>query len=84
MGAQGDDITVNVLAFGPLAERLGGRGHTCTLKAGASVRDLVMELDLETWISFGLSVAVNGQRCTLDTLVASGDEVALLPPVSGG
>jgi len=84
MGAQSDDITVNVLAFGPLAERLGGRAHTFTLRAGSSVRDVVMELDLETWIAFGLSVAVNGQRCTLDTLVESGDEVALLPPVSGG
>jgi molybdopterin converting factor small subunit len=27
---------------------------------------------------------VNGERATRDTVVADGDEVAILPPVSGG
>ncbi len=30
------------------------------------------------------SVVVNGERASRATLVAEGDEVALLPPVSGG
>jgi MoaD family protein len=30
------------------------------------------------------SLVVNGERAGRDTLVAEGDEVALLPPVSGG
>jgi MoaD family protein len=30
------------------------------------------------------SVVVNGERATQDTPIATGDEVALLPPVSGG
>ena len=84
MGSQGDDLAVSVLAFGPLAERLGGRVHTCRVPGGSDVRQLVVGLELEEWISFGLSVAVNGQRCGMDTTLSQGDEVALLPPVSGG
>lgn len=84
MGSQGDDLTVSVLAFGPLAERLGGRLHTCQMPSGANVRQLVIQLKLEEWIAFGLSVAVNGQRCDMDNPLTEGDEVALLPPVSGG
>lgn len=30
------------------------------------------------------SFVVNGERATRDTPIADGDEVALLPPVSGG
>lgn len=30
------------------------------------------------------SLVVNGERATRETLLAAGDEVALLPPVSGG
>jgi sulfur-carrier protein len=30
------------------------------------------------------SLVVNGERASRSTLVAAGDEVALLPPVSGG
>jgi MoaD family protein len=30
------------------------------------------------------SMVVNGERATRDTPIADGDEVALLPPVSGG
>lgn len=29
-------------------------------------------------------VVVNGERATRDTVLAEGDELALLPPVSGG
>jgi molybdopterin converting factor small subunit len=43
-----------------------------------------MKLGLEEWISFGLSVALNGERCSIDTTLSEDDEVALLPPVSGG
>ena len=30
------------------------------------------------------SYVVNGERATRDTVIADGDELALLPPVSGG
>jgi|TARA_Y200000002_G_C22627131_1_gene640803 molybdopterin converting factor small subunit len=44
----------------------------------------VAELDLTEWIEFGLSVAINGDRCSVDAVLEDGVEVALLPPVSGG
>jgi len=76
--------TVRVLAFGQVAEQLGGRHHEHTVDDGTTVRDLVMALGLESWIQFGLSVAVNGTRCDLDTPLSNDVELALLPPVSGG
>jgi len=84
MGDSDGVVTVTVLAFGQLAEHLGGRTHERSLEPGTSIRTLVIELGLQQWIDFGLSVAINGQRCTLDAALGSGDEVALLPPVSGG
>ncbi|MEC7989313.1 MAG: MoaD/ThiS family protein, partial [Candidatus Thermoplasmatota archaeon] len=49
-----------------------------------TVRELVLDLGLEEWIAFGLSVALNGERCSMDTPLCEGGEIALLPPVSGG
>ena len=73
-----------VMAFGPLAERLGGRRHELTLPFGSTIRDLVTNLEMTEWIAFGLSVAMNGERCDVDARVEDGAEIALLPPVSGG
>ena len=81
-----DDGTVKmaVMAFGTLAERMGGRRHELTVSLNSTIRDLVVDLGLTEWISFGLSVAMNGNRCSMDTIVEDGAEVALIPPVSGG
>ena len=84
MGTEASGISVTVIAFGQVGEELGGRHHERHVVAGATVRDLVMELGLEAWIAFGLSVAVNGDRCGMDTVLLDGAELALLPPVSGG
>jgi len=78
------EIEVIVLAFGPLAERLGSRRHLHTVSTGSTVAELVRSLGLEEWLSFGLSVAINGERCVHDTPIQATCEVALLPPVSGG
>lgn len=77
-------VEVVVVAFGPLAERLGGRTNRQRLSKGSTIRQLVDELDLTEWIDFGLSVAINGDRCSVDAVLEDGAEVALLPPVSGG
>ena len=81
-----DDATVKmvVMAFGPLAERLGGRRHELTAASGSTIHDLVVSMGLTEWISFGLSVAMNGHRCDGNTVIEDGAEIALLPPVSGG
>jgi molybdopterin converting factor small subunit len=77
-------ITVSLLAFGPLSERLGGREHTYELRGTTTVRELIEQVGLSEWISFGLTVAINGERCDVNTVLSNGCEVALLPPVSGG
>ena len=77
-------IEVSVLAFGPLSERLGGREHTYELPDATTVRELIDQVELSEWISIGLTVAINGERCDVNTVLSDGDEVALLPPVSGG
>ena len=36
------------------------------------------------WLSQGLMVSINGNKVSEDEPVSDGDEIALLPPVSGG
>ena len=84
MATEGDTVEITVIAFGPVAERLGGRQHSVEVASGSTINELIGQLDLTEWISFGLSVAVNGERCSVDTVINGPSEIALLPPVSGG
>lgn len=84
MASEDSTIAVAVIAFGQVGEQLGGRHHERMVPEGLTVRDLVVELGLEEWITFGLSVALNGDRCSMETPLMEGAEIALLPPVSGG
>ena len=47
-------------------------------------RDLIIKLGLTEWLDNGLKVALNGDVCKIDSLISPNDEVAFLPPVSGG
>lgn len=84
MATEGDTVEITVIAFGPVAERLGGRLHSLEVASGSTISALIEQLDLTEWISFGLSVAINGERCSVDTAIEGPAEIALLPPVSGG
>ena len=75
---------VRVLAFGPIAEAIGSRTSNLAWHQGMSIEDVVHALDMGPWIGQGLAVALKGERCPLDSHRQQGDEVALLPPVSGG
>jgi molybdopterin synthase catalytic subunit len=87
-------MRVRVLYFGVLKERFGGAEETVELAGGATVGELVrvlrerpsnsaMASGLESvWRS--LAVAVNREYATADAVLHEDDEVALLPPVSGG
>ena len=77
-------MRVKVLAFGPIAESLGGREHDIDLPVNSSIRFLVEELGVDNWLNQGLAVSLNGQRVGEDQPLCEGDEIALLPPVSGG
>ena len=81
-------MKVDVLYFGVLKEFFGGEQDLVELSEDSSVADLLNLLkgrgtgDLDLWKS--LAVAVNREYAGLSTLLHDGDEVALLPPVSGG
>jgi molybdopterin synthase catalytic subunit len=77
-------MQVRVIAFGPLAEQLGGKEHEFEIPPSSSVRFLIEEIGIEMWLSNGLSISINGNKVGEDEPLSEGDEVALLPPVSGG
>jgi len=88
-------MRVRLLYFGVLRERLGGAEETVELMEGATVGELIEILHARTskdamgkvagegiWPS--LAAAVNREYSSLAVVLREGDEVALLPPVSGG
>tara|TARA_Y100000766_G_scaffold270257_1_gene267992 strand:- start:1079 stop:1312 length:234 start_codon:yes stop_codon:yes gene_type:complete len=77
-------MQVKVLAFGPLAEEMGGREHIVEVPPNTSIRFLLEEIGVDGWISQGLVISMNGEKVDGDEPLSEGDEIALLPPVSGG
>jgi molybdopterin converting factor subunit 1 len=81
-------MRVRVLYFGVLKDAFGSESEALELAEGASVADLMMvyrgrEMDRAGfWDS--IAVAVNQEYARGGDLLKDGDEVALLPPVSGG
>jgi len=87
-------MQVRVLYFGVLKERSNVAEETVELSGSATVGELVrvlrerssktpMASGLEN-VWQGLAVAVNREYASADAMLCDGDEVALLPPVSGG
>ena len=77
-----------MLYFGVLKEFFGGQREPVELAQGARVDALLDMLrvrcaaEIAVWGS--LAVAVNREYAGRETELKDGDEVALLPPVSGG
>ncbi|HLT58516.1 MAG: molybdenum cofactor biosynthesis protein MoaE [Limnochordales bacterium] len=81
-------MRVTVRAFAALAETLGRRTMALDLPPGATVQDAWQRV-VEACPPAGrfqarLLVAVNHEYATWQTPLSAGDEVAFLPPVSGG
>jgi len=76
-------MQVTVRLFAMLRERAGAREVTLELPEGARVRDAIAALD---GVVDGLPVvmAVNREYAPEDAVLDPGDELALIPPVSGG
>ena len=83
MGANQSSDSITVLCFGPLAEILG-RTSQISINSAITCKQIIVDLGIEVWLSNGLKIAINGEMCDLDSLLSPGDELALLPPVSGG
>ena len=78
---------IQILLFGAAADRAGTR--ETQVQAGEVTLDELWSLLLELHPSLSpmrdtLAFAVNGEYARGDTPVSPGDEVAVLPPVSGG
>ena len=80
-------FTIVITAFGISAEMVGGRTISVDVAKGivkSKLLDILIELypALSSLSSF--TIAVNGEYALTDTVIKSGDEVAIIPPVSGG
>lgn len=81
-------MRVNVLYFGTLKDLFSLPQEPLNVPDGATVESLLSLLSARTskqsdvWRT--LAVAVNRDYAGLATVLREGDEVALLPPVSGG
>ena len=76
-------MRVQVRLFAALRERAGSGARELELPQGASAADVWSALDLGEEPA-GLVFAVNRAYTGRDQPLAEGDEVALIPPVSGG
>ena len=76
-------MLVSIRLFAGLRERAGAGSRHLELADGAALRDVWPALDLGDEPA-GLLYAVNKRYADAATALADGDEVALIPPVSGG
>jgi len=79
-------MTVRVLSFGVLKDWLGAAELAVELKEGATVTQLLEHLNAlrPTPLQRGIAVSVNTEFASAIQVLHAGDEVGLLPPVSGG
>ncbi len=76
-------MKVTVRLFAGLRERAGTGRRELELAEGATIADVWAALDLGAEPA-GLLYALNKSYAGADASLADGDEVALIPPVSGG
>jgi MoaE-MoaD fusion protein len=81
-------MRVNILFFGIIKDAAGRSSDTLEVPDGASVRDLLThyraKIPAIEGLMSSLAVAVNQQYANADAKLKANDEIALLPPVSGG
>ncbi len=79
-------MRVHVLYFGVLKEIAERVEDACEVAEGSTAGELltVLEREARSAVWRSVAVAVNREYASLATVLHDGDEVALLPPVSGG
>jgi molybdopterin synthase catalytic subunit len=81
-------MRVHVLLFAALREAVGAKELFLELRSGASVQDALAVLGSEhpalDKFRGRVLVSVNREHRSLETPLSDGDEIAILPPVSGG
>ncbi len=81
-------MQIRLLAFGPARDAVGDSAAAVEVSEGATVADLLQAAEkrfpgLQPFRG-RMAFARNAMWCSESTLLVSGDEVALIPPVSGG
>jgi molybdopterin synthase catalytic subunit len=76
-------MVVRIRLFAMLRERAGAGELSLELPDGARVRDALAELS-ELADGMPLVMAINREYASEDAPLSAGDELALIPPVSGG
>jgi molybdopterin synthase catalytic subunit len=79
-------MKVKVISFGVMKNWLGAAESEIELPLGATVADLLELLisRLNAPLDHSIAVSVNAEFSTRTQVLCDGDEVGLLPPVSGG
>ena len=81
-------MTIKVLFFASCRDLIGTGEREMTLPDGATVMDLISKLALEqarfTDLAPSLMISINQAYVERDAKLQDGDEVAFIPPVSGG
>ena len=81
-------IRIRVLFFASLADLTGTRQMHIVMPSGSKVADAITYFERDTpgfaAYSAHVSFAVNEAFVTQDVMLADGDELAMIPPVSGG
>ena len=81
-------MQVRVLPFGVSKDWLGAAATTVELPDGSSVADLLSHLSARVAgrgeLLRGIAISVNAEYANAGQVLREGDEVGLLPPVSGG
>ncbi|MFN8217389.1 MAG: molybdenum cofactor biosynthesis protein MoaE [Solirubrobacterales bacterium] len=85
----GEDMTLRVRLFAILRERAGREAVEVELPEGATVADVLAALERspglgELLARMPVRMAVNREYASAATAIAPGDELALIPPISGG
>ncbi|GAB3971826.1 molybdopterin converting factor subunit 1 [Spirosoma terrae] len=78
---------ISILLFGITRDLTGQSAVTVAIDEGNRVSDLLHQLYQEypkLADVRSLLIAVNGEYAEADQLISSKDEIALIPPVSGG
>lgn len=80
-------MDITLLAFGIVKEILQNRTVELNLPEHSTTSDLIALLNSQYPALRQLAVyriAINGEYCAENTAIHDGDEVAIIPPVSGG
>ena len=82
-------MKVKVLYFASIKERLGKESEEFEIAEGAKIETLINQIKTENENAKSLEIrsflfAVNQEIVKSDTILKPDDEIAILPPLSGG